>query len=990
MTNAKHGAKIYYFCLLSYRNRQTMKHFISLTCLLIIFYKPASAQYFSTGPDPASIHWRQINTNKFKLIYPASFEKQSQYLANILEFVAKSDTHSLTAKVPKIPIVIHQQSSLSNGVTVWAPKRIELYPCPPQDIYGEEWLEQLALHEYRHAVQTSKMNRGITRILYWFFGEQITGGILGLYIPRWFLEGDAVSAETALSSSGRGRLAGFESTLRAQLLEKGQYSYDKAVLGSYKTFIPDVYSLGYFLVAKTSEKYGMALWNTALEKVARYPFMVVPFSSGIKKVTGISKIKLYRQTLSELDSSWSQQANGISYTNYRLITKPKPKNYSQYQFPAHINDSTFIAEKNSIDDIDRFVMVNIHGMEKKLFTPGLYLNQSLSTAGDLLAWSESDPDIRWNNRDYANIKLYNIRTKKIRSLTKRSRYFVPAISPDATKIATVHITLNNQSSIDILDIKTGKLLQTFDFGNKALALTPSWNETGTRLTLTLLTEQGKCIGILDPATGRFTQYVPFDYNKISGPAFFCKQYIMYTADYSGIPNIYAVDTLTRQIWQVTSSRIGSQDPHVCSGTRRMVYSETTADGLMIAEAPHDTSKWIALANVRDNSIKLYNSLVRQEKNNIQDSVLHYNIYKMIRDSVYDFAKDTIRAKSFNSKKYCKGLHLFNPHSWAPASFDINNLMFHPGVSVLSQNVLSTMTASAGYDYYTNEGTGKFFANLNYQGLYPVFDLNLSYGSRSSYYIIRKAGELLLIPFKWNEMTFTGTVSIPWNFTKGKYYRFVTPSIGTSLIDVIHTSATPSFYTDGLIKTINYRLYASNYIRSGPKDMFPKWGQTIDFQFRNTPFQGNPIGSIIAVATNLYFPGFFNHHSFRFYGGIQESEINPLSFYRYSDMINYPRGFFGQESQDLYSFGFNYQFPLFYPDFSVGSILYFKRFKLNLFYDYAEGILNKNLNIYRSSGTELMSDLHILRFPLPFELGVRSMFFPDTNSWGFEFLYSVSY
>src|ERR1039457_2877836 len=540
-----------------------MKLFLFFTCLFIIFYKSNTAQYYTTGTDPASIHWRQINTNKFKLIYPASFEKQSQYLANILEFVVKNDTHSLAAKVPKMPIVIHQQSAQSNGVTVWAPKRIELYPCPPQDIYGEEWLEQLVIHEYRHAVQTSKMNQGLTQVLYWYFGEQITGGVLGLYVPRWFLEGDAVSTETALSSSGRGRQAGFENTLRAQMLEKGPYSYDKAVLGSYRTFVPDYYSLGYFLVAKTREKYGPGLWNYSLDHIAKYPFIVVPLSAGMKKITGLPKVKLYKQTLSELDSSWSKQANLTRLTARRLITKPDPKNYSRYQSPCLLNDSTIISEKNSLDDIDRFYLISSHGRQKKLFTPGFYINPSLSITNNLLVWVESVPDIRWNNRDFTIIRVYDIHTKKIRTLTKPSRYFAARISHDGTKVAVVHVTLNNQSSVDILDIKTGKLLQTYNFGNKALAITPSWNETGTKITLTLLTEQGKCIGILDLATGRFTRYVPFDYNKISGPAFFCKHYIMYTADYSGIPNIYAVDTMTRQIWQVTSSKLGAQNPDFC-------------------------------------------------------------------------------------------------------------------------------------------------------------------------------------------------------------------------------------------------------------------------------------------------------------------------------------------------------------------------------------------------------------------------------------------
>ncbi|MBL6950108.1 MAG: hypothetical protein ISR57_05635, partial [Bacteroidales bacterium] len=207
-----------------------------------------SGQYFSTGQDPASIRWSRIKTDSFEIIFPCSFESNAQSLARILNLTTKFETKSLQAKVPRMPFIIHSHSTVSNGMTIWAPRRIELYSCPPQDIYAEPWLEQLALHEYRHAVQTSKMNQGFSKALYYIFGEQATGAVLGLYLPQWFLEGDATATETSLSNSGRGRVASFSAPLRAQLLQKGIYTYDLATMGSYKTFTPNAYTLGYQLV----------------------------------------------------------------------------------------------------------------------------------------------------------------------------------------------------------------------------------------------------------------------------------------------------------------------------------------------------------------------------------------------------------------------------------------------------------------------------------------------------------------------------------------------------------------------------------------------------------------------------------------------------------------------------------------------------------------------------------------------------------------------
>ena len=171
--------------------------FVFFLFLIFILSSRGYSQYYSTGQDPASIRWRRIKTERYKLIYPAPFEKKAQYLANIMDIICRNETTTLSARVPRIPVILHTQSVTSNGLTVWAPKRIELYPCAPQQTYSEEWLEQLAIHEYRHAIQISKINQGFSKALSYVFGEQITGGILGLYVPTWFLEGDATVTETS-------------------------------------------------------------------------------------------------------------------------------------------------------------------------------------------------------------------------------------------------------------------------------------------------------------------------------------------------------------------------------------------------------------------------------------------------------------------------------------------------------------------------------------------------------------------------------------------------------------------------------------------------------------------------------------------------------------------------------------------------------------------------------------------------------------------------
>ncbi|MBN1200141.1 MAG: hypothetical protein JXA23_12370, partial [Bacteroidales bacterium] len=474
-----------------------MKKGILYCFLLITSSLSLHAQYFSTGQDPASYRWMQLKTDSFQIIFPRHLENMTDELATALHLIAKAETNTLQTRVPRMPFIFHPGSVVSNGITIWAPRRIELYPCPPPDIYPEPWIEQLAIHEYRHAVQVSKMNQGFTKALYYLFGEQATGAILGLYLPSWFLEGDATVTETALSSSGRGRMPSFAAPLRAQLLQKGIYSFDQATLGSYKTFIPDNYTLGYFLVASSRQQYGWELWDQTLDRVAKYPFMVVPFNSGIRAKTGKWKNRLYRETMESLLRSWQAEEDATWKTPMYRITQLDPSNYSSYDRPQFLNDSTLVALRISNEGVSEVVAIPFQPgnripetvVSQRLYRAAAYQTGSLSVAHGLVAWTEFNPDIRWQNRSYSVIKLRNPDSKfqpnskshvpnfrntgslnhspgiqLTQDPTKHpsyipsplptyphSRFFSPAISPSELRIATTSISEDNQSYLLVLD-----------------------------------------------------------------------------------------------------------------------------------------------------------------------------------------------------------------------------------------------------------------------------------------------------------------------------------------------------------------------------------------------------------------------------------------------------------------------------------------------------------------------------------------------------------
>jgi hypothetical protein len=918
-----------------------------------------SAQYFTAGTDPASIKWQRLKSEHFRVIYPPGMDSISRFIANALENNYSIASKGLESKPGKWPVIVHNRSTVSNAFTPYAPKRIEFLSTPPQDTYPQPWFDQLVLHEFRHSVQYGSVNRGFSKGLYYIFGQQITAGVLGVFAPLWFIEGDAVVQETVMSESGRGRAPSFEKGLRAQFLEKGIYSYDKAYNGSFRDYIPDWYELGYLLVGYTRIQHGINAWSPVMERVGKYPFMLVPFSTALHKQTGKGKSRLYEEIADSLKSSWARQAEKITYTPYTRISPDPGKNFTLYDEAVFISDSLILVDKSSIDDINHYMQVDFMGNENVLVTPGVgSLDDALSITNGMLCWAEQEPDPRWSLQNYAVIKTYDTLSGKIKQLTFRSKYFAPILSDDGSLIVTAETPPDCRNALVILDVKNGKAVHRFTSPENYFYAQPNWSSDDRKVISVVVGKQGKSLVLADPATGRMRTVIPFGYQDIGDPTAYGR-YIFYRGAYSGIDNIYAADTLTGEIFQVTSARFGASGPVVSPGGDILIYSNYTSRGNELVRAPLDSSKWIPLADVEDHSLKLYEPLSRQMN--------------------YTFNPDSVPKVDYPSKPYRKGLNLFNFHSWAPVSMDINNLNFSPGVTLLSQNLLGTSFTTLGYSYDLNEETGKYYLNYRYEGLYPAINLQADYGLRRGIYHDT-------IKYNYHELNISGGLSVPLNWYVRSWYMGFQPSAEYSYKLLTMEPGTELKFTQDRYHSLAYRFFFYTQVRQSTRDLLPKWGQTLDINFQNTPFDGDSANSIFSAELTVYFPGLARHHGFRLYGGYQDRVVH---HYYYSGIINLPRGYSGIYADRIVSGSVSYAFPVFYPDWNIGPLLYLKRLKGNLFYDYARTFNAEPILSYQSIGLDLTVDFNLFRHFAPLAAGLRSIYFPQTGTIGFEFLYSLN-
>ena len=836
------------------------------------------------------------------------------------------------------------------------------FEMPGQDIYAQSWNKQLTLHEYRHVVQIQKMNQGLTKGLYYLFGDQALAAIMGVFLPFWFIEGDAVLSETINSRSGRGRSPDFSMDLKAQILDKKVYSYDKAYLGSFKDYTPDYYTLGYHLCLSGYEKFGYKIWNDALNKTARRPYMLAPFTTSIKKHFGKGKANYYKFVMNDLQKEW-KKADKAFNTNDHFIEQPNPKHFTNYNFPNKINDSLIIALKTGIDDITRIVSINKKGEEKVLFTPGFSFNQSLSANDSLICWNEKAYDPRWEMRNYSVIKIHNYKTKKTSTISNKSRLFAPQLSGNGQLLCAVDVSINNQYSIVIIDIASETIIKRFITGQNFFLTLPMWSENDQKIISIAIGDQGKSILSFDLMTNETKYLTNFSFLDIK----FASQNnakLIYTAPYGETNNIYLKDLKSDKTFKITDTRFNVADLKFTKDGKHIFFSEYTADGYRISsvESKYTTKQAVSISTLPTD----------------------FAIDKIGIKSNFVLDDSIVPKKDYDIKKYSKAGHLFNLHSWGLTAIDLDNFSFSPGVNLLSQNILSSSVAIAGYYYDFNEETGKVKFSYDYYGWYPVIKLGVEYGGRKQYHFDESTEEYHQIRF--TETNLSLGISLPLNFTTNKWVRGMQPyvSISQKFLKMDKDSKF-SFNTDRFT-SLTYQFYIYNQLKTSLRDIFPKWGQSLTFVYRHTPF-GQEANTQLYTSARFYLPGIVNHHGIRLLAGYQETvSIN----YPYSSLLSIPRGYSNLNFSKTFSLKADYALPLLYPDLSLPAVFYLKRIYSHVFYDLLKGNKSDNWESYSSAGVEVYTDWNFLSLPVTVTLGTRVSYKIEESNMAYEFLFGLGY
>lgn len=924
-----------------------------------------SAQYIDLGQDPSSIHWRQINTKDFQLIYPDFFEENAQHLANIFTLLYNSEM-SLKQKPRKMSIIVHARGAVSNGSAGWAPKKSDLYTIPPQEA-SDIWAEHLCVHEFRHIVQYDNINQGITKVLGIVFGEQAAMAVTGLLVPMWFIEGDAVAFETAVGHIGRGRSPEFLNEMKAQLVEKGSYSYDKAVLGSYKDFVPNRYTLGYFLTAKARTEYGAEIASNALARTGKHFYTLSPFKAP----------PLYKTHIKELTDEWQRDTSLVS--SYDTLATQN-KYYTNYYYPTPYKDGQVIAYKNGFQQRGAFVLLS-QGKERILTPTGILYDQKYALNKETLVWSEYLPHARWEHGGRRVIVSYDIATKKY----KYHRHPINRFSPFtiSNNWGLVEVDEQNKASIVILDSLFENELHRIPAKKGELFIHPS--SDGTHIFTVVQDKNGhhieaikiieasksstsstsiKSIGPIQPDSVIREVLTDSYWYEIDNPV--CSHNTLYfRASFNGNNSLYAKDLQTGNISTILTTPFGVRFPATKSQDT-LYFSFYTSDGYKIGKTAVE---------------QLLHTPVEMKTYPLADSLKKFDAISLedIRDSV------------FESANYHKFPHLLNIHSWGPMYVDPSEQKINAGLTVLSQNKLSTLSLTAGLiwtDFYNQNGA--WMLNANYKAFWPKFSLDLKSGrSKTTLPLVEPRNNNVVAHLSPRFTEAQATMQLPFNLSRRNFYRSISPYIRYKT-EILHGLKIVKAYAQNIqyddspmyYQMLEYGVTLSNYTYTTAQERNPRWGQSVQTGYWHSPMGGEKLGQQVWLTGNLYFPGISTNHSFNLYCGIQTGTGNRI----FSQKVSSPRGM-GPIATDFYTVRSTYELPLFYPDFRVSGLFYMKAIYGAAFFDYTQTQQNKQ---YSSYGIELKTDSHVLRLPFPLNLGIRGGYESLTKSLFANILFSVNY
>ena len=960
--------------------------YIQLLIALLFLPFTLSAQFYVTGDDPGKLKWNYIDTESYRVIYPQGADSLARVYGRKLEKykipVSRTSGYITGEGDGKImPVVIHAFND-ANGSVAWAPKRMDMFAVP--SAYDPEpmpWSTMLSVHESRHVTQmqfgmTEKQKPGK-----WFLGQGWNILAFLLYPGTSKTEGDAVIAETALTPSGRGRIADFLNYFWVAFDQGDTRGWFQWRYVSQLNYSPTYYALGYLTLGGFRYIYDYPYFvSDALHNVAEHPAKLGCLYNVSKKVTGLKWEEMWQEVRDSMYGIWKTDAEKRApYISSERIL-PEPGRYTDYTDLLIVGEDLYAIKEGHVHT-PSLVRIDKDGNE---FHETLFPNTASAPKWDenkgRIYWSETIQDERWTLKSDSKVRYLDSGKKK----TLKNKAMLHNPSAKGNMIATVEYRMDGHSYLKIIDSDKGNTLIEVNAPDSLQLVETAW--LGGKVYVTAISDNGYGIYAVDPVEGIWDRILSPQPVMVKDFKAYGSE-LIFACDRTGVNELYHLNPATGDLRQKTSTRYGAADFTYSADGSQLYYSSQTLKGKHIFRTSTDS---LINRSVRFDSIYRYPIAERmKEQETAAAKAQGYAAAVTVKDEDVQLS---------SPERYRKVPNMLNLHTWFPAYVSVDNVMkmsfdkvyqaLSLGVSGVTQNHLATAVGEAGYSahkdpYNPARWRHSGHAKFTYSGLYPVFEFSFDINDRSArqYYNHADAGngEIYMVNSKELATPYVqGKVNmyIPFNLSSGGWHKGVIPRISYTITnDRFNTGTTYMERGINGPQTFGYsfvyhkegrnvlRQYLGGSVRAyattgvANSQVYPRWGIGGETGVSGS-LDGckvfSPMGYIYGYG---YVPGVIRTQGLKLTAMWQRKLVNSSAFCQQTvDFL--PRGlnsvstlgsYLSIYNRNLFKITADYAIPIFIGDVTVcGNLLAIKRLVLYPHYDYTfigkQGLWSAGLDV----------------------------------------------
>lgn len=673
--------------------------------IFILLAMPARAQYATQYRVPNQ-DWMELNTERFRLIYPARYQEVAYRSLSILESEYSDIQNLVGGDMHRFPVILNPENDRSNGFVSALNFRseVELSPIISKTMNPKSgnWLELVLPHELVHALHFSSDPESVTRLLT-IFSPDMRRSVHGA-APAGFLEGIAVQYEShnTIPQAGRGQYPYFRNQFRSVLGTPEEWSMGQVIHSS--TYTPPYnrhYIGGYEFVNWLLETHGFDSMKQAIEFHYKYPFL--GFGTALRHETGYWPGKLYSQFSEQKKKNESQRLDDIeNSTDAPSKEIPFSAKCKLLHRPKWLNDDTLIFYGQACNrtygfytyqlNSDVFDLIN----EVSISDDFIY---DLSEDKNRLVYSRYHSDILFDNLYQGDLHHLDIESGKSGRITKSARLFSPALfGNDLLALQTVA----NQMELVRINPENGEIVQQYlkpDHSTIVQAAPNPFDPGSAAVIGRIKSMQGIWLENLEEG-GSILDGEPavvFEDGSIFDLSWHpTEEKLLFVSDHTGVMNLFQFDLEAETIHQLTDSKFNAFE------------GSYSPDGSQVAYVLQDKNEQtIHTLNLDEAVWKEIPKTEWQLDDEIEES---FERPLMGRD----VATDTT---SWQPEPYSTGFGWIKPRLWLPM-YEKENGFHRPGLTFESADVMSTQSYSLDMSVMADRFW--YDASYTYKGFYPGF------------------------------------------------------------------------------------------------------------------------------------------------------------------------------------------------------------------------------------------------------------------------------